>query len=70
MFYTWKRWLCLGWNRAMYFLIVNSIAFKTIDICYGGLDESKSSWIISDQCREIGEAVLARLGRGVTYENG
>ena len=59
-----------GWNRAMYSLIAYFIAFKTIDIVIEGLDESKSAWIISDQAREIGEAILARLGRGVTYLNG
>jgi uncharacterized membrane-anchored protein YitT (DUF2179 family) len=59
-----------GWNRAMYSLIAYFIAFKTIDIVIEGLDESKSAWIISDQAREIGDAILARLGRGVTYLNG
>ena len=59
-----------GWNRAMYSLIAYFIAFKTIDIVIEGLDESKSAWIISDQAREIGDAFLARLGRGVTYLNG
>ena len=59
-----------GWNRAMYSLLAYFVAFKTIDIVIEGLDESKSAWIISDQSREIGEAILARLGRGVTYLNG
>ncbi|HYK74742.1 MAG TPA: YitT family protein, partial [Pseudoneobacillus sp.] len=45
-------------------------AFKTIDIVIAGLDESKSAWIISEQHKEIGDAILARLGRGVTYLNG
>ncbi|WP_413466002.1 YitT family protein [Metabacillus litoralis] len=59
-----------GWNRAMYSLIAYFVAFKTIDIVIEGLDESKSAWIISDQYQEIGDAILARLGRGVTYLNG
>jgi uncharacterized membrane-anchored protein YitT (DUF2179 family) len=59
-----------GWNRAMYSLIAYFVAYKTIDIVIQGLDESKSAWIISDQHREIGDAILARLGRGVTYLNG
>lgn len=59
-----------GWNRAMYSLLAYFVAFKTIDIVIEGLDESKSAWIISDRSREIGEAILARLGRGVTYLNG
>jgi uncharacterized membrane-anchored protein YitT (DUF2179 family) len=59
-----------GWDRAMYSLLAYFIAFKTIDIVIAGLDESKSAWIISDQANVIGEAILARLGRGVTYLNG
>ncbi|MFQ6386740.1 YitT family protein [Priestia megaterium] len=59
-----------GWDRAMYSLMAYFIAFKTIDIVIQGLDESKSAWIISEQYKQIGEAILARLGRGVTYLNG
>ena len=54
----------------MYSLMAYFIAFKTIDIVIQGLDESKSAWIISEQYEQIGEAILARLGRGVTYLNG
>lgn len=59
-----------GWNRAMYSVIAYFIAFKVIDIVIQGLDESKSAWIISEEVEEIGEAILARLGRGVTYLKG
>lgn len=59
-----------GWNRAMYSILAYFIAFKTIDVVISGLDESKSAWIISEQHKVIGEAILARLGRGVTYLNG
>ncbi|MCU7707884.1 YitT family protein [Priestia sp. JV24] len=59
-----------GWDRAMYSLMAYFIAVKTIDIVIQGLDESKSAWIISEQYEQIGEAILARLGRGVTYLNG
>ncbi|APH06109.1 YitT family protein [Bacillus weihaiensis] len=59
-----------GWNRAMYSLIAYFVAFKTIDVVIQGLDESKSAWIISENYREIGDAIIARLGRGVTYLNG
>lgn len=59
-----------GWDRAMYSLMAYFIAFKTIDVVILGLDESKSAWIISEQHKEIGEVILARLGRGVTYLNG
>ncbi|MFY4774153.1 YitT family protein [Metabacillus sp. RGM 3146] len=59
-----------GWDRAMYSLIAYFIAYKTIDVVIQGLDESKSVWIISENYQEIGDAILARLGRGVTYLNG
>ncbi|PLR78411.1 hypothetical protein CU633_05375 [Bacillus sp. V3-13] len=59
-----------GWDRAMYSIIAYFIAFKAIDIVIQGLDESKSAWIISDNHQEIGDAIIARLGRGVTYLNG
>ncbi|HEU4963968.1 MAG TPA: YitT family protein [Bacilli bacterium] len=59
-----------GWDRAMYSLIAYYIAFKVIDITIDGFEESKSVWIISEKHQEIGEVLLARLGRGVTYLNG
>ncbi|HBI02924.1 MAG TPA: hypothetical protein DDY49_02705 [Paenibacillaceae bacterium] len=59
-----------GWEQAMYSLIAYFIAYKMIDITMLGLDESYVAWIISDKHEEIGEALLARLGRGVTYLNG
>lgn len=59
-----------SWDRAMYSLIAYYIAYKMIDIVIEGFDESKAVWIISDEYREIGEAIMSRLGRGVTYLNG
>ncbi|WP_442870454.1 YitT family protein [Aneurinibacillus sp. Ricciae_BoGa-3] len=59
-----------GWDHAMYSLIAYYIAFKMIDVTIQGLDESRAVWIITDQHQEIGDALLARLGRGVTYLNG
>lgn len=59
-----------GWEQAMYSLIAYFIAFKLIDITMLGLDESYAVWIISEKYEEIGDALLARLGRGVTYFNG
>lgn len=59
-----------GWERAMYSLIAYFIAYKVIDIMIIGFDESKSAYIISDFHKEIGETLMARLGRGVTYLNG
>jgi uncharacterized membrane-anchored protein YitT (DUF2179 family) len=58
------------WDRAMYSLIAYFIAYKTIDLTITGLEESKSAWIISENHKEIGDAILHRLGRGVTYLKG
>ncbi|MGE5704423.1 MAG: YitT family protein [Clostridia bacterium] len=59
-----------GWDHAMYSLIAYYIAFKMIDLTIEGFQESKSVWIISEQFKDIGDALLARLGRGVTYLSG
>lgn len=59
-----------GWDRAMYSLIAYFIAFKMIDIVIEGLDDSKSVWIISEKSQDIGDALVSRLGRGVTYLHG
>ncbi len=59
-----------GWDHAMYSLIAYFIAYKMIDITIEGFNESKAVWVISDDYRDIGEAIMRRLGRGVTYMNG
>lgn len=62
--------LIFGWDRAMYSLIAYFIAFKTIDITVEGLEESKAVIIVSDRNEEISEAIMNRLGRGITLLNG
>ena len=59
-----------GWDRAMYSLIAYFIAYKVMDLMITGLEESKSVWIISENHKLIGDTILARLGRGVTYLSG
>ncbi|WML27095.1 YitT family protein [Neobacillus sp. OS1-33] len=59
-----------SWDRAMYSLLAYVIASKAIDTVVAGLEESKSVWIISEEAEEIGDAINARLGRGVTYIKG
>ena len=59
--------LLFGWDRALYSLISYFIAFKLIDIVVEGIDESKAAIIISDRSREIADAIMARLGRSVTF---
>lgn len=62
--------LVFGWDRAMYSLIAYFIAYKVIDIVVEGLNESKAAMIISSEHREIADALMARLGRGVTFIDG
>ncbi|SFT15596.1 YitT family protein [Paenibacillus sp. BC26] len=59
-----------SWDSAMYSLIAYYIAFKVIDVTLEGIDQSKSVWIISKESKEIGDAIMSRLGRGVTYLHG
>jgi len=74
MFFNVFIFVCAGfvfkWDSALYSIIAYYIAFKAIDLTIEGLDESKSVWIISDDYRDIGDAIIHRLGRGVTYLNG
>lgn len=62
--------LIFGWDRAMYSLIAYFIAVKVIDIIVEGLDESKAVTIISEEHKNISEAIIDRLGRGVTLLDG
>lgn len=55
------------WDRAMYSLIAYAVAFKVIDLVITGFEESKSAIIISGCPREIADAIMHRLGRGVTF---
>lgn len=59
-----------GWDRAMYSLLAYFIAFKVIDITIEGLDETKSALIVSEKYAEISQALMDRLGRGVTLLHG
>lgn len=59
-----------GWDRAMYSLIAYFIAFKAIDVIVEGLDESKAVMIISEKHKDICDAIVDRLGRGVTILGG
>ncbi|WP_206154927.1 YitT family protein [Clostridium muellerianum] len=59
-----------GWDRAMYSLIAYFIAMKLIDIIVDGIDESKAVFIISSKHEEISQAIMDRLGRGITLLSG
>ncbi|WJH35403.1 YitT family protein [Paenibacillus sp. CC-CFT747] len=59
-----------GLQNALYSAITYYIAKNVIDIIQVGLEKSKSVKVISPKSEEIGEALQARLGRGVTYTQG
>lgn len=62
--------IIFGWDKAMYSLVAYFVAFKVIDVTIEGLDESKGVIIVSDAPEEIADALMARLGRGVTILHG
>lgn len=55
-----------GWEKAMYSLLTYFVAFKTIDVAIQGLEESKSATIITAEPDDLRDALMERLGRGVT----
>lgn len=59
-----------GWDKAMYSLVTYFIISKMIDVVLKGLDESYAVMIVSDEYVEIADALMHRLGRGVTYLHG
>ena len=59
-----------GWDKAMYSLVTYFIISKMIDVVLKGLDESYAVMIVSDEYEEIADALMHRLGRGVTYLQG
>lgn len=62
--------LIFSWDKAMYSLIAYFVAFKAIDVTIEGLEETKGVMIVSDNPDEIADALMARLGRGVTVLHG
>lgn len=55
-----------GWDKAMYSLVAYFVAYKTIDVTIEGLNETKGVFIISNQHKDIADAIHDRLGRGFT----
>ena len=56
-----------GWEQAMYSTLTYLIAYRAIDSIVQGLSEEKSIRIISDKGREIGQAIIEKLDKTVTY---
>ena len=56
-----------GWDRALYSVLTYFVASKVIDTVLEGLDKAKSVRIVSDNWREIGDAIMKELDTSVTY---
>lgn len=56
-----------GWEQAMYSTLTYIIAYKAIDAIVEGLNEEKSIRIISDKGQELGQAIIEKLDKTVTY---
>ena len=56
-----------GWERALYSILTYYIASKVIDSVIEGLDKSKSVRIVSENYRELGDAIMKELDIIVTY---
>ncbi|MBP1744217.1 MAG: hypothetical protein H6Q58_1195 [Firmicutes bacterium] len=56
-----------GLPSALYTLIAMYTASFVLDRVVKGLNQSKAIFIITDREEEIADAIMARLGRGVTY---
>ena len=56
-----------GWAQAMYSTLTYIIAYKAIDAIVEGLSEEKSIRIISDKGHELGQAIIEKLNKTVTY---
>lgn len=59
-----------GLESALYSALTYYIAKTVIDIIQTGLEKSKQVKVITQQSEVIGEAIQARLGRGITYTPG
>ena len=59
-----------GWDKAMYSLIAYFVIAKMIDVVLKGIDESYAVMIVTSEHKKVSEALLHRLGRGVTMLHG
>ena len=55
------------WEKAMYSTLAYWVAYRMIDAVIQGLSEEKSIRIVSDKGKELGQAIIERLNKTVTY---
>ena len=57
-------------ETALYAILTYLVASKTVDFVVNGIEEYTSVIIVSDKNVEIQEAIISKLGRGVTILKG
>jgi len=55
------------WEKAMYSTLAYLVAYRAIDTVVQGLSEEKSIRIVSDRGKELGQAIIEKLDKTVTY---
>lgn len=60
----------LGAERALYSLLTYFISYKVIDMVSDGFNSAKAAFIITDDGKQIADAILKKLGRTVTVLSG
>ncbi len=58
--------LVVGWEQALYALILSYVSSRAIDLVQEGLSYSKAAVVISDHADEIRGAIIEQMERGVT----
>lgn len=59
-----------GFDRAMYSLLTYFITSKVIDFVETGVEQAKAAMIITNEGRDIADAIYKRMGRTVTILEG
>ena len=67
--YAAAGWL-FGLDRALYSLLTYFITSKIIDMVQNGMEQGKAVTIITNEGRQIGDALYTRLGRTCTLVDG
>jgi uncharacterized membrane-anchored protein YitT (DUF2179 family) len=59
-----------GWQKALYAIITLYVSGLVVDTTMEGAGTVRTALIITDQCREVADRILAEMERGVTILEG
>ncbi len=59
-----------GWQKALYAIIVLYVSGLVVDSTLEGVGTVRTAMIVTSQCREVADHILADMERGVTILNG